>query len=313
MAPQVKFYEKVSLEKVVIVSFLTNISDVLVNTIIALITGSVTTFSQAIEGLADLIASGLLLVGFRKSRRPADKKHPFGYGRELYFWSFLSGLIIFMLTASFSFYWGLERFLNPHPVRHIWLSFGALLLGLVTNGYAFSLSYQRLLGKKNPSRLWHIFLHSALIETKTAFVLDLMGTVASAIGLIALSIYWLFDDNRFDGIGAMTVGVILAFFAVFILKGAKDLLVGQSADAETEQKIRETVVTVSEVKKVLSLRTLVFGPSTMLINLELHIKDGLTTDEIEKLTDEIEHRIREQIPSATNIQVELETPDVEFV
>lgn len=305
-----KKFTKIPVEKVVATSFIVDISDVLINVFVAAVTGSIVIFSQALQGASGLLASGLLFVGVRRSKLPADRKHPYGHGREIYFWTFLSGLATFGITATFSFYWGLQRFLNPETIENLYLAYIALIISFFTNGYSFSLSSRRLLGVQGFSKFIEVFRHSALIETKTTFVLDLMGTVASILGLIALFITGITGDLRFDGIGAMAIGISLAFFAFFILKGAKELLVGQSASQETEEKIKKAALSYSSVKKVIDLRTLLLGSDRLLVNLEVHIKDDLTTDEIEELIDKIEHKIKKQVPQATNIQIELETPKV---
>jgi cation diffusion facilitator family transporter len=310
MMDLLKKQQKIPIEKVVTTSFLVDISDVAINVFVAVISGSVVMFSQALEGGADLLASGLLLLGVRLSKRPASRKYPFGHGREVYFWTFISGLVTFGLTATLSFFFGLQRFLNPEPVKNIQLAYLALLIAIFTNGYSLSLSFRRLLGKTGMTKIIEVFRHSALIETKTVLVLDLMGTSASIFGLVALLIYGLSGDLRFDGIGAMAIGLCLAFFAFFILRGAKELLVGQSAAPEIEEKIRKAALSYVQVQKVLDLRTILFGPCRLLVNIEVHLKDELTTDEIEVLIDKIEKKIKTQVPQATHIQIELETPKV---
>ena len=173
-----------------------------------------------------------------------------------------------------------------------------------------SLSFRRLLGKRVYKNIFKIFLHSAFIATKTAFVLDLMGTLASILGLISILLYKISGNQRLDGLGAMLIGMVLATLAVFILKSAKDLLVGQSAPPATEDRIRSTVKALSEVKKVISLRTLHIGTGTLLVDIEVNLQDGLTTDKIEILIDRIQVNILKQVPEAKEVRVELETPKV---
>jgi cation diffusion facilitator family transporter len=300
----------ISSEKVVTISFLVDIIDVLINSLVAIVTGSVVMFSQALQGGADLLASSLLIFGVKKSKKPADRKHPFGFGREVYFWTFLSALTTFSITAGISFYIGLKRFLTPQPLQNVNLAIIVLFISILTNGYAMSLSFRRLLGKKVYKNIFKIFLHSAFIATKTAFVLDLMGTLASILGLISILLYKISGNQRLDGLGAMLIGMVLATLAVFILKSAKDLLVGQSAPPATEDRIRSAVKALSEVKKVISLRTLHIGTGTLLVDIEVNLQDGLTTDKIEILIDRIQVNILKQVPEAKEVRVELETPKV---
>jgi cation diffusion facilitator family transporter len=289
---------------------LVGVSDVLINILIYIFSGSVVMLSQALQGGADLFTSGFLVLGIKRSKKPSDRRHPFGYGRELYFWTFLSSLTIFTVTSGTAFHSGYKRFLMPEPIEHLLLVILALAIGIVTNGYSMSLSFKRLLGGKPLTSIVKIFLNSALIETKTTFILDLMGTIAPILGLISVSLYIITGYRGFDGIGAMAVGMTLAVLAFFIVKGAKDLLVGQAASAEVEEKIWRVTKKDPNVRDILDLRTLHIGNERLLINMELHLSDELTTDEIEVLVDKIEKEIKDEIPSATNIQIELETPDV---
>jgi len=309
--PQQTGKKKITSEKVVVTSFLVDISDVLVSIIVAVMSGSVVMLSQAFEGSADLLASGFLLIGIRQSKKPSDRKHPYGHGREIYFWTFLSALTTFTITAGASFYFGYKRFLNPEPIHELPLAFLALIISVFTNGYSMMLSVKRLRGQKPMEEIWHTFKNSALIETKTTLVLDLMGTTASVLGLLALLLFSLSGNLKFDGLGAMAIGVTLAILAAFIVKGAKDLLVGQAASPEIEAKIIKAATSDPNVRKVLDLRTLHIGSEKLLVNMEIHLADELTTDEIETLIDKIESAVKRDVPSATHIQIELETPDVD--
>jgi cation diffusion facilitator family transporter len=302
--------KKITSKKVVQTSFMVSISDVLINVIIAYISGSVVMLSQALEGAADLLASSLLLLGIRQANRPSDRRHPYGHGRELYFWTFLAALTTFVITAGMSFYYGLDRFLHPEPIKNINLAIIALLIAIITNGYSMTLSMRRLLGGRSWPHIWKVFVGSALIETKTTLVLDFMGTMASVLGFLSLVFYMSTGNLRFDGIGAMTIGLTLAILALFIIKGAKDLLVGESAPFDVEDKIIKITKADPNVKEVIDLRTLQIGPERLLINMEVNLNDELTTNEIEVLIDKIEKSIKNEIPPATNIQIELETPDV---
>jgi cation diffusion facilitator family transporter len=302
--------KKISSEKVVITSFLVDISDILINAVVTYLSGSVVMLSQLLQGFADLTASGFLVLGVKRSKHKPDKVHPLGYGREIYFWTFISALITLSITAGASFYFGLRRFLNPKPVENIELSLLALSFALITNGYSMSLGLKRLMGTSSFSKLKEVLTKSVLIDTKKAFVLDLMGTTASILGLIALTLYITTGNYRLDGIGAMAIGVTMAVLAIFILKGAKELLVGTSASTKIEKKIIKATESFPKVNKVLKLQTLNIGTDKLLVNMEVHLVDKLETDEIEKLIDKIESEIRKVVPSAINIQIELETPDI---
>ena len=304
-----KLEKKISARRVIITSFAVDLLDIILNLGVAIISGSVVMFTQVLEAIADLTASGFLLIGLRRSMRKEDKTHPFGYGREIYFWTLLSALIMFGLTSTLSFYFGWLRFNNPEIIRSINLALLVLVITFFTNFYAFFLSFRRLLRHRPAKHIIQIFYRSSLVETKTTFILDLMGTLASFLGTIALGIYVWTGDLRFDGIGAMAIGIALGFSSIFLLLGIRDLLIGKSASEEIEKKIVDAALAVEEVKGVLDLKTLHVGPERLLVNLEVHMRQRLSTRELEKLIDKVKENIQKEVPSVKYLQVELETPN----
>lgn len=301
--------KKITARRVIITSFVVDLLDIILNLGVAIISGSIVMFTQVLEAFADLTASGFLLIGFRRSMRKEDKTHPFGYGREIYFWTLLSALVMFGLTSTLSFYLGWLRFNNPEVIHSINLALLVLTITFFTNFYAFFLSFRRLLRRRPVKHIIQIFYRSSLVETKTTFILDLMGTFASFLGMIALGIYVATGDLRFDGIGAMGIGISLGFSSIFLLLGIRDLLIGKSASEETEKKIIDAALEIDEVKGVLDLKTLHVGPERLLVNLEVHMKQRLSTRELEKLIDKIKENIQKEVPSVKYLQVELETPN----
>lgn len=298
---------RISANRVIITSFLVDALDVLLSLVVAVLSGSVVMISQVLEGLADLASSGFLIVGLSRSSRNADKTHPFGYGREIYFWTLVSALLMFGITASLSFYLGLQRFQHPKPIQSIGLAFGVLGITLLTNGYAFFISLRRLLKDRKILRVVEIFYRSSLVETKTTFILDLMGSLASLLGILALLVYALTGDYRFDGLGAMVIGIVLAIFSYFLILGIRDLMVGKSASLETEERIKEATKKIKEVSDVLDLKTMHIGSEKLLVNMEVNLESGITTREIERIIDKIKARVEKEVPSVKHIQVELET------
>ncbi len=300
--------KKLTARKIIATSFFVGLLDVILNVIVAALSGSVVMLTQVLEGVADLSSSGLLLIGLRRSMQKEDRAHPFGYGREIYIWTLLSGLIMFGITATFSIYLGWQRYQHPELIHNSNLAIIVLLITFFTNFYAFYLSFVRLLRKRSAKSIVRIFYRSSLVETKTTFILDLMGASASLLGAIAIGIYVITGDGRFDGIGAIVIGITLAVLSFFLLMGIMDLIVGRSASAETELKIRTAAASVDEVNSVSDLKTMHIGSEKLLVNLDVNMKDRLDTDQLERLIDKIKEKIQEVVPSAKYIQIELETP-----
>ncbi len=300
--------EIITSKRVIFTSLAVDLVDVIVNLVVAILSGSVIMLTEMLEGLSDLVASSFLMVGFYKSKQKEDNVHPFGYGNEIYFWSLLAALVMFGLTSSLSFYFGLQRVLEPKPISGIGIALFILIISVFTNGYAFILSFLRLLKKRPAKHIAKIFFRSSLVETKTTFTLDLMGTSSALLGTISLVIYFFTGDQRFDGIGAMIIGIVLAVFAFSLILGIRELLIGKSASKETEEKIKRAALEIEEVEDILQIKTLHLGTEKLLVNLFVHMKSRLGTKELEHLIDKIEDRVRAEVPSAKYVQVELETP-----
>ncbi len=301
--------KNVSERRVLITTFLVDLLDVALNLSMAILTGSVVMLSEFFQGLADLTAATFLLIGHKRSSKKADALHPFGHGKEIYFWTLISAVVMMTFTSTASFYIGLMRFLSPQEISHIGFGYGTLLITLVTNCYALSLSSRRLLKNKPLKQLPQIFLNSNVVTTKNALILDLMGTTASGFGLVSLLLYQFAGEKRFDGLGAMIIGVTTAILAFVLIIGIKGLLVGERAAPQIEEKIKKAALSVPQVKEVLELRTMQIGSDKLLVNIDIHLQDGLTTDELEALIDKIKRRIRQKVSSIRYVHVELETPE----
>lgn len=300
---------KISASRVVITSFMVDLSDIVLNVLAALLSGSIVMLTQSLQGAADLLTSGLLWLGVSRSKRAA-KRSSFGYGRELFFWILMAGVSMFVITAGLSFYLGLERFLHPQPVTDLAFAYAVLAIGIATNFYAFRLSLARLGGwRLSLRKAVSVVTNSNLIESKSTLVLDMMGTIASLLGLAALIIYGITGNYRWDGLGAMIVGAASAFFAVLLIAEVRDLIAGRSASPEIKKQISTAAQAVNGVIDVLDLRTMMLGSENLLVNIEVHFEQQLRTPEIEKITDEIKRAIKRAVPIVQHVQVEVETPN----
>jgi cation diffusion facilitator family transporter len=298
----------ISARRVVWTSLIVDISDLMVNLAVAILSGSVVILAEALQGAADLITSILLVVGVNHARRRPTRRYRFGYGRELFFWILMAGVSMIVITATLSIYFGVQRILRPQVIHYLPLAYGALIIGLVTNLYALSISLRRLEVKLGHF-FWKRVLQSAHIETKATLILDLMGSAASMFGIASMVVYQLTGDARFDGVGAILVGAFTAILAVILILEVKSLLVGRSASPEIEDEIRDVVTSVVGVRQLLDLRTMYLGSNRLLVNVEVHLEQNLRTAQIEQLMDQIKQTLKQQVPVVHHVQVELETPN----
>lgn len=196
---------KVSSTQVVLTSFFVDLLDIVLNAVVMITTGSVVMLAELFQGVADLISSSFLLVGLRRPKKEVQK------------WTLLSALTMLLFASTMSFYYGLQRFLNPEEIENILLAYAALLIAGSSNGYAFFISVKRILDGRKFSKLSKTFASSPRIMTKNTFVLDLMGMSAAVVGFIALILYQLSGENSFDGLGAMGIGVVLAILSIYLI------------------------------------------------------------------------------------------------
>src|SRR5687767_9241997 len=298
--------KRISSGKTVWTSFLVDLGDIILNVIVMLATGSVVMLAEAFEGLSDLVASGLLLIGLRISKRRPNKKHPFGFGKALFFWTLISAIVMLIFGAGLSVYFGVQRYLHPEEIEKIFLAYGALCISIMTNGYALSLSTRRLLEKEKLTKIFRIFLATTHVETKNTFILDLTGTASAIMGLISLVLYQLAKIQYFDAVGAILIGVLIAVSSVMLIWGVKDYLTGKTASADTEENIRKAVLEVEEVAEIIDLETMYIGSEKLLVHLDIKVQLA-NREDLGQTVERIKEHVRKKVPIVYSIQIETRT------
>ncbi len=294
--------------RTVVTSSLVSVVDITLSLGVAAITGSSVMFAQGLQGVADLTTTSFLLLGVQKSKRDASPTHPFGYGRELFFWVLIASLFAFVVSGGVASYNAIRSLVDGGEIISVHIAIGTLLFGSITNGYALSNSLRRLLTNKKSRGFWNYLRHSSLVETKMTLLVDFMGTLSAILGLIALLLYSLTGSTVFDSAGALLIGLLTAAGALFVVIDLHDLIVGRSPHPSVIENIRSTALSVDGVQDVLDLRAVSIGSGRILAILEIHFKDDLTTDDIERITDAIKAAVITAELQVTRVQVEAETP-----
>jgi cation diffusion facilitator family transporter len=295
--------KRISPGKAVWTSFLVDLGDIILNVIIMLVTGSVVMLAEAFEGLSDLAASGLLLIGLRISKRKPNRKHPFGYGKSLFSWTLISSMVMLIFGAGLSVYFGVQRFLHPEEIEKILLAYTALFISIATNGYALSVSIRRLLEEEKLSSLFRIFVETTHVETKNTFILDFTGTASAVLGLVSLLLYSLADVQFFDAVGAILIGLLIAVSSVMLIWGVKGYIVGKTASTETEESIRKAVLEVGGVAEILELDTMYIGSERLLVHIDISLLPSGKED-LEGTVNEVKELVRKKVPIVYSIQIE---------
>ncbi|WP_319531896.1 cation diffusion facilitator family transporter [uncultured Cohaesibacter sp.] len=273
----------------------------------ASITGSSAMLSEGIHSLVDTGNQGLLLYGMRKSARPADKKHPFGYGAELYFWAFVVALLIFAVGAGLSIYEGISKVLEPHPVSDPTINFVVLGAALCFEGWAWFVALNEFRTTKGKmgwieavSQSKDPTVFTVLFEDSAA----MLGLIVAAIG-IAISHF--FHIPWMDGAASIVIGIILACTAFLLAYETKGLLIGEAASDEMELEIRSIVSAHPAVTMVNELRTLHRGPSEILVTLSLDFENSMPVSKLEAVIADLEDHIRDRFPPIRRLFIEAQS------
>ncbi len=296
--------KRISSSRAVWTSFLVDFGDIILNVTVMIVTGSVVMLAEAFEGLSDLVASAFLLIGLRISKRRPNKKHPFGYGKALFFWTLISAIILLVFGSGLSIYFGVERLLHPEKVEKILLAYAALCISILTNGYALITSSRRLLHKEKITKLFRIFLTTTHVETKNTFILDFTGTASAFLGLISLVLYQLAGIQYFDAIGAILIGILAAVSSLMLISGVKDFLIGKTASADIEKNIKEAALKITGVDSIIAMDTMYIGSEKLLVHLDIHISHS-DKDNPGDTVEKIKQSVQKAVPIVYSIQIEI--------
>ena len=309
--------EKGSSQKAVIAALFGNLAIAISKLVAAIFTGSSSMWAETLHSFSDTVNQILLLIGLRTSKKIVSERHPFGYGKEQFFWSFVVAILIFGVSGSISVQRGIESLLNSqsHNIENIAINFVILGISFVFEMYAFRIAFRSF--KKAIEERREKFSFSTLIgelkETKDAAVMTVLvedtaalsGIVVATIALILTAVT---GNSFFDSIGSLIIGLILMAFAVFLARENKGMLIGEAITRRDYKRINDIVSKIPEVNRIISVRSMHLAPDDVLIAIDVNLVDNLNTDEIESVIDNIENKVREILPYAnlSKIFVEIE-------
>ena len=229
----------------------------------AVITGSGAMMAEAVHSLADCGNQGLLLLGMRQARRPASDEYPLGWGRALYFWSFLVAILLFSVGGMFSVYEGIHKLTNPEPLKWPWLALGVLVFGIVAESFSMRGCMQEVNKARGTQNLWTWFRETRSSELLVIFGEDLAALIGLCLATLAIGLTMLTGNLMFDAIGTIAIGVLLLVVAVLVAIEVKALLIGQGVEPRRRAELLTFIGSRPEVAEVLNLITLQMGPDVM--------------------------------------------------
>lgn len=276
----------------------------------ALITGSSGMMAEALHSVADTTNQVFLLLGLRFYKRPASDKHPFGYGKERFFWSFIAAIFIFGVGSTYAIYEGIVKLNHPHPPTNLGWAYVVLAISFVLEAASISLAiYQEQREAHHEGVSFFDYLKESKDPTaKTVLFEDsaaLLGILIAGAGLLltdyqvggAAGAYW-------DGIASIMIGLVLAVVAFVLAKTSRALLLGQAASPKVIEAIKNAIEGHPNVERAVELLTMHLAPRQILINAHVKLRNDLVTDEIEKTILEVEERIKNAEPKVEMIFLE---------
>ena len=260
--------------------------------------------SEGIHSLVDTSNGLLLLHGIKQSQKEPDSKHPFGYGMEVYFWSFIVALLVFALGGGVAIYEGIHHLISPKEVGNPLWNYVVLSLSIVFEGFALFFALKSF--KKSRGKLGFIesIEKSKDAATFAIIIEDAAALIGLAIALAGVILGHITGNPYYDAIASILIGLLLCSVAIFLAKESKSLLVGEGIKSDDLKEVESILDNHDHVNQFDVPRTLHFGPSSALLALDIHFKDHLTTDEIEITTIEIERQIKNRKPYIDKIYIE---------
>lgn len=275
--------------------------------IAAVITGSSGMMAETLHSVADTTNQVFLLLGLRFYKRPASEKHPFGYGKERFFWSFIAAIFIFGVGATYAIYEGVAKLRHPHPPENLEWAYWVLAISFILETGSIGLAiYQEVKEAHHEGLSFFAYLRESKDPTaKTVLFEDtaaLLGIVIAAIGIYLTDHHTGPGDGAYwDGVASIAIGLVLAVVAFVLARTSRGLLLGEAANKKSVVAIKQAVESHPNVIKVVELLTMHLAPKQILINAHVNLRDDLKTEDIVRTTEEIEELIKRAEPKVEMI------------
>ena len=273
------------------------------------VTGSSSMLSEGIHSLVDCGNGGLLLVGLKQSQKPASPAHPFGRGKELYFWSLIVGVLIFGLGGGVSFYEGVLHVLHPAPLQDPKWNYVVLASAFLFEGISLSLAWRQFQRERGPGTLWHALRASKDPTTFTVLAEDtaaLAGLLIAALGVFASHAL---QRPELDGVASMAIGLLLAGVAVLLIRESRGLLVGEGVSPGLAREIRDLATEEEGVHRAGPVLSMYVGPEDVLVTFDVHVPPDLPSGEVAEAVQRIQQRVKQRCPQVTRLYIEVKSAE----
>jgi cation diffusion facilitator family transporter len=281
-----------------------NIAIAVTKFVVAGITGSSAMLSEGVHSAVDTFNGLLLLLGLRLSQRPATPEHPFGHGKELYFWSLIVAILVFGLGGGVSLYEGVQHVLHPVALKDAGWNYFVLGAAALFEGSSFAISLRQFLKQLRGRPFWQT-LHASKDPTNyTVLAEDAAALAGLAIAAIGIALSHALDWPELDGVASLLIGVLLAGVAVLLMRESRGLLIGEGLRPETARAIRALALAQPKVHDAGRVLSMYVGPDDVLVTMDVDFETGTPTEEAGEIITAVEKQVRERFPMIKRLFIE---------
>jgi cation diffusion facilitator family transporter len=280
--------------RTILYALFANLAIAVAKTAAAIFTGSSAMLAESIHSYADSGNQGLLLWGLKRAKRPPTPDYPLGYGKAVFFWSFIVALVLFSLGGLFSLYEGWHKLAHPEPLAYAWVAVGILVFALAAEAVSLRACLHEVNKVRNGRSLWRWFRESRQSELVVVLGEDLAALLGLVLALLAVLAAVFTGNSTWDALGSMAIGVVLIVVAIGIAVEIKGLLIGQSADPEVEARLRRFLESQAQIEKIYRILTLQLGASLM-VSVKAGMK-GASAREVVEAINRAEAALRAEFP-----------------
>jgi cation diffusion facilitator family transporter len=281
-----------------------NVAIAVTKFVVASITGSSAMLSEGIHSAVDTFNGVLLLVGLRLSQRPATPEHPFGHGKELYFWSLIVAVLIFGLGGGLSFYEGVQHVRHPEPLHDPMWNYIVLGAAAVFEGASFAIALRQFLKEAGATPFWEALHRSKDPTTYTVLAEDAAALVGLLVAALGIALSHRFDKPELDGAASVVIGLLLAGVAVALVRESRGLLIGEGIRPETARAIRSIALAQPKVRDVGRILSMYVGPDDVLVTMDLDFDEGTAATDAAAAIAATERQVRERYPMIKRLFIE---------
>ncbi|MEU4415504.1 cation diffusion facilitator family transporter [Nocardia salmonicida] len=291
-------------KKAIVAALVANAGIAVAKFVGAFITGSASMMAEGVHSVADTSNQGLLLFGQRAAAKDADELHPFGYGRNRYFYSFVVALVLFTLGSVYAVYEGIHKVQHPEELSQPIVAVIILVIAIGLETFSFLTAVRESRPLKGDASWWRFIRNSRSPELPVVLLEDTGALIGLVLALGGVGLTMVTDDPIYDGIGTLAIGVLLGVIAIVLIVEMKSLLIGEGATPEQGVAIRENLVDGTKITSVIHLKTQYLGPEEMLVAAKVALAPNLDVAGVAEAIDAAETRVRAAVPTARLIYLE---------